>query len=415
MTPIGQIAQDLGTTTNAADSLRVRYQGNEYVAECVSGGAAYEIFAEDTLPGFLPNRRPGAHQPFRRFVPACDAEVVRGAVPQPGERALSVPVFRDVSWATVHELSQVPRASTSGLLANIRDSIDIHRGTRMVKVLSGRQLAGHLHGWLPQGFCYREFDIAHLRTPAELAILRSDGKGDARDDVIFALRWRAVDPLDYEIPYIEGYNGLVRMPPRDRLGPAVLGTGFAPSGQQLIPEYVTAGLADLPYPAWSELVAFTSDGTEVMLYNYLPEQRTWTRLFGPQWRHLFAGVPGIAPEQEYFAVPPAPTRLVGRYRGEEYETIADPPSEFRVLAKIRSARYAVESLARRTTYGTWRGVLAMITRVEGDWLRLCLPNPSRESVAATGATCIERGIYEVWAAATEVTVQHSTDIRYDLS
>lgn len=415
MTPIGEIVQDLGTDTSPAEPLHVRYQGNEYAAEPVSGGAAYEIFAAEPLPGFLPNRRPGAHQPFRRFVPACDVDVVRGAAPQPAERALSVPVFRDVSWASVHGLSQVPRATTSQLLATVRGSIDIQRGTRMVKVLSGRQLAGHLHGWLPQGFCYREFDIAHLRTPAELAILRSDTEGDARDEVIFALRWRAVDPSDYEIPYIEKYNGLVRMPPRDRLGPAVLGTGFAPSGQQLIPEYVTAGLADLPYPAWSELVAFTPDGTEVMLYNYLPEQRTWTRLFGPQWRHLFAGVPGIPPEQEYFVVPPAPTRLIGRYRGEDYEAIADPPDEYRVLAKTRSARYAVESLARRTVYGTWRGVLAMITRAEGDWLRLRLPDPSRESVTATGATCIERGIYEVWAAATEVIEQHTSDTRYDIS
>lgn len=414
MTPIGEIVQDFGTET-AAEPLHVRYQGTEFPAESVSGGAAYEIFTTEPLPDFLPNRRPGAQHAFRRFVAACDAEVVRGVAPQPGERTLSVPIFRDVSWANVHGLSQVPRATTSDLLTSVRSSIDIRRGTRMVKVLSGRQLAGHLHGWLPQGFCYREFDIAHLRTPAELAILRSDAEGDTRDEVIFALRWRAVDPLDYEIPYIEEYDGLVRMPPRDRIGPAVLGTGFAPSGQQLIPEYVTAGLADLPYPAWAELVAFTPDGTEVMLYNYLPEQRTWTRLFGPQWRHLFAGVPGIPPEQEYFAVPPAPTRLVGRYRGNEYEAIADPPNEFRVLAKTRSARYAVESLARRTVYGTWRGVLAMITRVEGDWLRLRLPDPSRDSVAATSATCIERGIYEVWAAATEVTDQHASDTRYDLS
>ena len=130
MTPIGEIVQDLGTDTSPAEPLHVRYQGNEYAAEPVSGGAAYEIFAAEPLPGFLPNRRPGAHQPFRRFVPACDVDVVRGAAPRPAEHALSVPVFRDVSWASVHGLSQVPRATTSQLLATVRGSIDIQRGTR---------------------------------------------------------------------------------------------------------------------------------------------------------------------------------------------------------------------------------------------------------------------------------------------
>ena len=102
----------------------------------------------------------------------------------------------------------------------------------MVKVLSARQLAGHLHGWLPQGFCYREYDVAHLRTPVDLGVLRSDGDDSGDDQVIFALRWRAIDPLDYEIPFVADFHGLVRMPPRDRIGPPVLGTGFAPSGHQ---------------------------------------------------------------------------------------------------------------------------------------------------------------------------------------
>ena len=39
-------------------------------------------------------------------------------------------------------------------------------------------------------------------------------------------------------------------------------------------------------PARAELIAFTADGTEVLLYRYLAEQRAWARLAGPQWRRL---------------------------------------------------------------------------------------------------------------------------------
>ncbi|HKS99920.1 MAG TPA: hypothetical protein VJT31_10350 [Rugosimonospora sp.] len=414
MTPIGQVAPAATAVLPSTPRLRVRFEGTEYTAEPIAKGGAYEIFADDPQPGFLPNPRPGARKPYRRFVPACDTEVVDGEVPARADPPLCAPLSRDISWADLQRMSQSPRATTSPLLSGIRSTGVISRGTRMVKVLSGRQLAGHLHGWLPQGFCYRECDIAHLRTPAELSVLRSDGEDAGAADVAFALRWRAVDPLDYEIPYIELYDGLVRMPPRDRLGPPVLGTGFAPSGNHLIPEFVTANLCDLPFPAFAELLAYTADGSEVMLYSYLPEQRTWTRLFGPQWRHLFAAVPGVPPEQEYFAIPPAPSRLVGRYRGDEYEAIADPPVEFRVHAKTRSARYAVETLARRTPYGVWRGAACTITRAEGPWLRLRLVRPDGDAVTRLRASCVERGIYEVWAPAVEVAEQPPIEVHYAL-
>jgi hypothetical protein len=247
-------------------------------------------------------------------------------------------------------------------------------------------------------------------------VLRSDGGevGPGGDDVVFALRWRAIDPKDYEIPYAGDFPGLTRMPPRDRIGPPTLGTGFAPSGQHLIPEWVTAHLGDLPLPALAELLAYTADGTEVVLYSYQPEQRAWGRMVGPQWRHLFAYVPGIAPDQEYFPVPPAPTRLVGVHRGAEYEAVADPPGEFRVLAMTRAARYPAESLARRTPYVRWRGVTCTVIRNDGGWLRVRPIRPDGESVARLGASCLERGIYEAWAPAAEAGEQQSVDIRYEL-
>ncbi|HEX7944174.1 MAG TPA: hypothetical protein VF495_05890 [Phenylobacterium sp.] len=386
-----------------------------YSAEPVAKGAAFEIFSTDATPGFLPNPRPGARKPFRRFVPAAEVEVVEGQPPRPLDGPLFAPLSRGLSWSTAHRMSQSPHGGDGGeVVAHIRRSATIARGTRMVKILSGRQLAGFLRGWLPQGFCYREFDVAHLRTPADLAILRSDGDDGAREPAVFAVGWRAVDPADYEVPTVNDFAGLTRMPPGDRVGSPVLGTGFAPSGQHMIPEFVTAHMADLPLTAFAELVAYTEDGTEVVLYTYLPEQRAWSRMSGPQWRWLYAGVPGVAFEQELYAVPAAPAKLVGMYRGSEFEAIADPPDEFRVLAKTRAARYAVQAVARRTAYVSWRGVPCTVVRDEGDWLRLRLIRPSSETVTQVRANCVERGVYEAWAPRGETSGPRNVDVWYDL-
>jgi hypothetical protein len=399
----------------ASNQIRVWFEGETYSAEPVAKGAAYEIFSTAPMPGFLPNPRPGARKPWRRFVPASEVEVVEGQPPQPLDRPLYAPLSRALSWQAAHRMSQSPHGGDGGeTVVAIRRSATIVRGTRMMKILSPRQLAGFLRGWLPLGFCYREFDIAHLRTPAELAILRSDGEDGARDPAIFAIRWRAIDPIDYEVPLVGEFGGLARMPPGDRVGSPVLGTGFAPSGQHLIPEFITAHFGDLPLTAFAELLAYTEDGTEIMLYNYVPEQRAWNRMFGPQWRRLFAGVPGVTPEQELFAVPPAPVKLVGHHRGNEYEAVADPPGEFRVLAKTRAARYSVDALGRRTPYVDWRGVPCTVVRDEGDWLRLRLIRPAADVVTQLRANCVERGVYEAWAPRAETSGRRDVDVWYDL-
>jgi hypothetical protein len=351
------------------------------------------------------------------------------AISEPEEQPLLAPVTPGMSWAYVHSLGQIPvhgpHSPEAELITAIRRTAKIRRGTRMIKLLSHRQLGAYLHGRLPSGFCYRAVDVAHLRTPAELVMLTGD---TARPDsggtpVVFGLRWRAVDPGDYAIPFsarvhdLPAYPGLFSISPHDRVGPAVLGTGFAPSRHHLIPEFVTADLADLPLPATSSLVAFAADGTEVTLYVYLPEQRAWTRMFGPQWKHLMAGVPEIPQEQEYLPIALDRTggpRLVGRYRGELYDALADPPHEFRVHARARAARYPVETLARRTGHAVWRGAACTVVRVDGDWLRLRLCRPDRDSVPVLGAQCLERGLYEVWATAADVGEIREVDIAYDL-
>jgi hypothetical protein len=197
------------------------------------------------------------------------------------------------------------------------------------------------------------------------------------------------------------------MPPHDRLGSPVIGTGFAPSGRHIVPECITRDLAELPVPANSSLVAYTGDGTEVTLYTYLPEQRAWSRMHGPQWRHLLPDT--VAADQEYFPTTTSLARYVGRYRDSLYEAIVDPPGEFRVAAKTRAARYPLDALARRVPSATWRNAPCTVIREEGEWLRLRLSRPDGDQVARLGAHCVERGLYEAWAPAAEVTDTREDD------
>ena len=340
---------------------------------------------------------------------------------------LLTPVTPQLSWAGVHANTQTMLRPESARahrpVTTMRRTATIRRGTRMIKLLSGRQLLAYLHGRLPRGFCYRAGDLAGLRIPDDLAMLTGDHTRMRPDQIVFGLRWRAVDPADYDIPFsvrvddLPAYPGLTEISPHDRVGPPVLGTGFAPSEQHLVPEFVTADLADLPMPAGSSLVAFAPDGTEVSLYLYVPEQRAWTRMFGPHWRHLLAGVPEVPLDQEYLQIPasqPEGSTLLGRFQGQTYPALADPPHEFRVLARVRAARYPVDALARRTTYATWRGAECTIVGVDGQWRRLRLCRPTVDSAPGLGAECVERGVFEVWAGEFDLDDVREVDLTYAL-
>jgi hypothetical protein len=255
----------------------------------------------------------------------------------PLEPPLSAPLRRDLGWSQVQRMSQSAAYRDDVMLRRIRATAAIRRGTRMTKVLSAAQVAGHLGGWLPYGFCYRSCDVAHLHDPSDLALLRTDGATDV--DVVYALRWRAVDPLDFEVPAGPAQPGLAQLPAHSRVGAMVLGTGFSPSTDDLVPEFVTAGFADLPMPANAQLIGYVSGGEEVILYTYQPEQHGWLRLAGPRWRHLLDNLPGVSPDREYVpCTSPGSAKLVGRIKDEEYEAVADPPEEFRVRALTRAAR-----------------------------------------------------------------------------
>jgi hypothetical protein len=399
------------TTSDSANAqpLAVSLGGITYPADVVARGAAFEVFASTPADGFAPNPRPGTLLPYRRFVHVSEVDVVAGEPAEATDPPLRVPLHRSMSWSTVFRASQVGGAPGPGLTA-VRETARVRRGTRMLKVLSGRQLSGMLRGLLPRGFCHREYDVAHLRTPNDLGVLSTDGALDER--VVFAMRWRAASPDDYQVPYAWDYPGLTRISPHERLGGPVLGTGFAPSRQHIIPEFVTADLADVPLPVHTELIAFTADGTEVLLYRYLGEQRAWGRLAGRQWRHLLDQVPDIAADQEYFPVPPAATRIVGTHRGSEYEGIADPPDDVWVLAKVRALRHALDAPERRTPAARWRDVPCTVVRDSESWARVRLIRPEPGSIGTLGATCAERGVYEAWAPAGEIT--HRAELRVPL-
>nr|WP_296070422.1 hypothetical protein [uncultured Actinoplanes sp.] len=331
----------------------------------------------------------------------------------PLEPPLSAPLRRELGWAQVQRMSQSAAHRDDRTLRQIRATAAILRGTRMTKVLSAAQVSGHLGGWSPYGFCYRSADIAHLHDPRGLALLRTDGAGES--EVAFALRWRALDPLDYEVPGNPAQPGLAMLPAHSRVGPMVLGTGFSPSTDDLIPEYVTAGFADLPMPANAQLIAYVPGGEEVVLYAYQPEQHGWLRLAGPRWRGLLDELPGVSPDREYVpCTTPGSAKLVGRIKGQEYEAVADPPDEFRVRALTRAARYPVETLSRRAEQARWRGVPCWVLQRDDTWARLRLVRPDGDALATTGARCYERGVYETWAPVGELADHHITDIPYTL-
>ena len=69
-------------------------------------------------------------------------------------------------------------------------------------------------------------------------------------------------------------------------------------------------------------------------------------------------------------------------------------------------------MARRTRYAPWRGVPCLVLRRGGRLAAAAAVPPDPDTVAATGAQCYERGVYEAWAPGAEVTDDQVMDTRY---
>jgi len=71
---------------------------------------------------------------------------------EPLDPPLMAPLHRDLGWTQVQRMSQSAAHRDDPMLRRIRATAAVKRGTRMTKVLSAAQVAGHLGGWLPYGF-----------------------------------------------------------------------------------------------------------------------------------------------------------------------------------------------------------------------------------------------------------------------
>ncbi|GAA1577642.1 hypothetical protein GCM10009827_119280 [Dactylosporangium maewongense] len=377
-------------------STRVIYQGQRYHAVAIAHGAAFELLTDTALPGSIANPRHGSPWAYRKFVHVTHLDSIEGIdATAPLAEALTIPLIRALDWTRLHQASQTTASNTDPLLRHIRASIQIRTGTRMMRVLSANQVAACLHGqWLPHGFCYREYDVAHLRAANDLSIIGS--RNETPDSPVYVLRWPAEYAEDFHVPTADTYPGLLEIAPADRVGPPVLGTGFTPSGQHLIPEYVTADLADLHLPAYAEIIAYTTNGTEVPLYSYTPKPAGWALVAGGKFRHLLEPLPGIDLYQQHH---PTPT------------TVAWPPAHLGDGAPEPTA--GTPGTAYRRTFGTFRDARCHLLQTDRQWQRIRLLRPDPSAIFRLGMNCLERGIYETWAQIDEMTEISSSQTHHE--
>ncbi|MGH3736985.1 MAG: hypothetical protein ACRDT6_15440 [Micromonosporaceae bacterium] len=396
---------------HAAEQLSVRWQGITYPARSVTDGAAYELLHTRSGSGWHESPEPDGY-PYRRFVHACEVDQLSGEVPAAPDPPMLAPLSTSVSRDSVHRLSQTaPRHPTErALLRTVRDSAVIRCGTRMLRPITSESVPAHLAGTVViRGLCYRQYDMAHLRTPARLAAL---GVVEPFADVAFALRWRAVSPADYTALCAEEFPGLLQMPASHRVGAPILGTGFSHSHDQLIPEYVTADLDDIPLPEHAEILAFLPDGTEVVLFRYLAEHM-WAKVAPRRLAGVLSRIPGVDPRQEYHPIRvTGNSRLVGSYAGREVAVSADPPADFRARGAGRTER--VEALVRRAVRGRVGGHEVAVLYAEHDHVRVRACRPHPDVVDRLGLRCVERCVYEGWVPAAELSDPYQIEVRYDL-
>ena len=83
--------------------------------------------------------------PFRDTDRSMDPPALTATVPaEPEDAPLLAPVTRDLSWAAIHGMSQQLVRDPHGARAimDIRRTATIRTGTRMIKLLTPRQVSG---------------------------------------------------------------------------------------------------------------------------------------------------------------------------------------------------------------------------------------------------------------------------------
>ncbi|GAB3222700.1 hypothetical protein GCM10027447_09710 [Glycomyces halotolerans] len=393
----------------SSSTTEIVWHEKRYTARPIAGGAAFELYSDTHENGFQPSGRA-----FHRYVHASEVASAGGEMLRAGVAPVSVPVMPGADFRTVHQFSQNPRleAAERALVSAVRATAFVTVGTRMVKPLNRHQVARQLTtAPLVSGVCFREFDVAHLRAPEDRVVLAGDP--DNIGGVSFALRWKAICACDYVSTEAVNFPGLVSMPGRERRGSMVLGTGFLPSGKHLIPEFATANLADLPLTARAEILAYTADGAEVSLFQYQPQTNVWDRVVGARHRDLIGSIPGLESGRALFRVDPAVhAGLIGEHEGERVPVTADPGHGFSAYVRGAASRSPVSRARRFFTKARWRDVEVLVLGRNEDWVRLRLAQPDVESAMTTGASCVERAVYECWAPRAELEDPRTVTVDY---
>jgi len=343
--------------TQPPQLVTVEWRGEKYPGTPYAEGAAWELFSALPRPDFLPNPRTDSDYPYRQFVQS--GEILRDGIPVSvaDDRSLTVPLAPGLDLEYVRRLTQTPHLDPAArvLLDRVRHSSPLVPGEMLERPITPAQIARLVEtAAVPGGFCYRRRDTAHLRTPSARSVL--GGETEPAERWVFALRWPVVDPVDYHAPVAPEYEGLMAMPSSDRRGMPVLGTGFAISTAHLLPEYVTADLADLPLPEGSLIVAYTEQGTESELFAYAGQH--WS----PLTLERRVDIPGVE---------------IGR-------------------------THQVRRVLREATRVVWKGIAGTLVDADDDWARFRLARPSPEVLSRTGAEAVRRGVYEKWVERGEI-------------
>ncbi len=393
----------------STSTTEIVWHDRRYTARAIAGGAAFELYSDTHENGFQPSGRS-----FHRYVHASEVSSTGGELLQAGVAPVSVPMMPGADFRTVHQYSQNPRieAAERALVSAVRATAFVTVGTRMIKPLNRHQVARQLTtAPLVSGVCFREFDVAHLRTPGDRVVLAGDP--DNVGDAAYALRWRAICACDYVSTEASNFPGLVTMPGRERRGSMILGTGFLPSGNHLIPEFATADLADLPLTARAEILAYTPEGTEIALFQYQPQTNVWDRVAGARHRDLISRIPGSENGRALFRSDPAVhAGLTGEHEGERVPVTADPGHGFSAYVRGAASRNPVTNATRFYTKARWRDVDVLVLSRNEDWVRLRLEYPDVESAMTTGAACVERAVYECWAPRAELEDPRTVTVAY---
>ena len=141
-----------------------------------------------------------------------------------------------------------------------RASVAIKPGTPMQKAIPPRLVEQYLAGRraVMAGFVYRVRDssFTHPAEYYEALDLGYDGSDFAPDlPEVYVLRWQAVGPESYQVPYSRERGG-------DWSGkPPFTGTGFTSSPAHPVAEFY---LDPVPVPVGAEMHRVSSDGSELI-------------------------------------------------------------------------------------------------------------------------------------------------------